>query len=70
MSSPTLRNLPGCKEKDFNSWPIQDINDMDGTLSLQQYIQQAIHEDPSNISKLLTLPESQDEIVWKYEHLR
>lgn len=43
---------------------------MDSTLAVQQYIQQLIKKDPSNIEAILTMPESQDEGVWKYEHLR
>ena len=35
-----------------------------------QFIQQAIRRDFSNIDDILTPPESQDEGVWKYEHLR
>lgn len=43
---------------------------MDSTLVVQQYIQQLIRKDPSNVEKLLTMPDGQDEGVWKYEHLR
>ena len=43
---------------------------MDSTLAVQQYIQQQIRREPSNIDLILTPPEAQDEGVWKYEHLR
>lgn len=43
---------------------------MDSTLAVQQYIQQLIRKDPSNVDLILTIPENQDEGVWKYEHLR
>lgn len=43
---------------------------MDSTLAVQQYIQQNIRADCSNIDKILEPPEGQDEGVWKYEHLR
>lgn len=43
---------------------------MDSTLAVQQYIQQQIRREPSNIAQILTPPEGQDEGVWKYEHLR
>lgn len=43
---------------------------MDSTLVVQQYIQQMIRNDPSNVEKLLNMPDGQDEGVWKYEHLR
>ena len=38
--------------------------------SVQQYIQQLIRADPSNIEVILEPPAGQDEITWKYEHLR
>lgn len=43
---------------------------MDSTLAVQQYIQQVIRRDPSNIDMILKMPDAQDEGVWKYEHLR
>ena len=43
---------------------------MDSTLVVQQYIQQTIRLDHNNVEAILTSPESQDEGVWKYEHLR
>lgn len=43
---------------------------MDSTLAVQQYIQQMIRRDPSNIDLILNMPEANDEGVWKYEHLR
>ncbi len=43
---------------------------MESTLAVQQYIQQLIKNDHSNVDKILTSPEHQDEGVWKYEHLR
>ena len=35
-----------------------------------QYIQQTIRRDVSDVEAILTAPETQDEGVWKYEHLR
>lgn len=43
---------------------------MDSTLAVQQYIQQLIKKDPANMEAILTMPETQEEGVWKYEHLR
>ncbi|CAK9812532.1 MOB kinase activator-like 4 [Anthophora quadrimaculata] len=43
---------------------------MDSTLAVQQYIQQMIRKDPSNVDLILKMPEAQDEAAWKYEHLR
>ena len=56
--------------KDFGKWPDEPFDEMDSTLAVQQYIQQQIQKDPGNINLILTPPESQDEGVWKYEHLR
>lgn len=64
------RNRPGTKAKDFCRWPDEPLEEMDSTLAVQQYIQQLIKRDPSNVELILTMPEAQDEGVWKYEHLR
>lgn len=64
------RNAPGTRESEFNNWSWLDINDMDGTLSVQQHLQQVINKDPADISSLLEMPKNQDEAVWKYEHIR
>ncbi|TNN61877.1 MOB-like protein phocein [Liparis tanakae] len=64
------RNRPGTKAKDFYNWQDESFEEMDSTLAVQQYIQQNIRSDCSNIDKILEPPEGQDEGVWKYEHLR
>ncbi|XP_030370697.1 MOB kinase activator-like 4 [Scaptodrosophila lebanonensis] len=64
------RNRPGTKSKDFCRWPDEPLEEMDSTLAVQQFIQQLIKRDPSNVELILTMPEAQDEGVWKYEHLR
>lgn len=64
------RNRPGTKAKDFCRWPDEPLDEMDSTLAVQQYIQQLIKRDPSNVDLILTMPDAQDEGVWKYEHLR
>ncbi|RXM27794.1 MOB-like protein phocein [Acipenser ruthenus] len=56
-------------DKDFYNWPDESFEEMDSTLAVQQYIQQNIRTDCSNIDKILEPPEGQDEGVWKYEHL-
>lgn len=64
------RNNRGCTSSDFYNWPSQPLEDMDSTLAVQQYIQQLIHQDPSNVEGILRLPEGQDLGPWKVEHLR
>jgi len=64
------RNRPGTKSSDFSSWPEESFENMESTLAVQQYIQQTIRKDVSNVEGILEAPETQDEGVWKYEHLR
>lgn len=64
------RNNRGCKSKDFYNWPEQPFDEMDSPLAVQQYIQQLIHKDPSDVDRILKLPEGQDLGAWKIEHLR
>ncbi|XP_068428982.1 MOB-like protein phocein isoform X3 [Clinocottus analis] len=61
---------PGAMNPDFYNWQDESFEEMDSTLAVQQYIQQNIRSDCSNIDKILEPPEGQDEGVWKYEHLR
>lgn len=56
--------------QDFSMWPDEVFEEMDSTLAVQQYIQQTIRREPSNIELILNMPDAQDEGVWKYEHLR
>jgi len=64
------RNRPGTSAKDWCKWPNEDLEDMDSTLAVQQFIQQLIRDDASNVELILKPPEQQDEGVWKYEHVR
>ncbi|XP_020917753.1 MOB-like protein phocein [Exaiptasia diaphana] len=64
------RNRPGTKAADLYKWPDEPFEEMDSTLAVQQYIQQQIRDDCTNLSDILEPPEGQDEGVWKYEHLR
>lgn len=56
--------------QDWCHWPDEPFEEMDSTLAVQQFIQQTIRRDPSNLEAILKMPEAQDEGVWKYEHLR
>ncbi|XP_005089973.1 MOB-like protein phocein [Aplysia californica] len=64
------RNRPGTKTKDWCNWEDESFDEMDSTLAVQQFIQQAIRKDFTNVEQILNPPEGQDEGVWKYEHLR
>jgi hypothetical protein len=54
----------------FRKWPDEPFEEMESTLAVQEFIQQQIRKDPSAIDIILTPPDSQEEGVWKYEHLR
>ena len=69
-TGPVRRNRPGTKAADFSRWPDQTFEEMDSTLAVQQYIQQTIRKNVMDVESILTAPETQDEGVWKYEHLR
>ena len=55
---------------EFYKWPDQPFEEMESTLAVQQYIQQLIRKDPSNVDEILNPPDGQDVESWKYEHLR
>lgn len=59
-----------CYAQEFCGWQDEPFEEMDSTLVVQQYIQQLIRKEPSNVELILTMPDGQDEGVWKYEHLR
>ncbi|CAF3666449.1 unnamed protein product [Rotaria sp. Silwood1] len=67
---PLRRNRPGTKAKDWCHWPEETSENMDSLYHIQQYIQQSIRRNPSDIDFILQSPDQQDEGVWKYEHLR
>ena len=69
-SSTGRRNRPGTKASEFCHWPDESFEEMDSTLAVQQFIQQTIRKNVVDVEAILTAPETQDEGVWKYEHLR
>ncbi|VDM92448.1 unnamed protein product [Onchocerca ochengi] len=64
------RNDPGTTREEWCNWPDMPFEEMDNTLNVQQYIQQCIHKDPSDVDTILKAPPGQEEGVWKYEHVR
>jgi len=64
------RNRPGTKIRDWCNWDDESFDEMDSTLAVQQFIQQAIRKDFTDVDQILNPPDGQDEGVWKYEHLR
>ncbi|KAI1305890.1 MOB kinase activator-like 4 [Halotydeus destructor] len=71
MAEPVLRrNRKGIASSEFCGWADDAFEEMESTVAVQQFIQQTIRRDPSNITEILAAPEGQDEGAWKYEHLR
>jgi hypothetical protein len=64
------RNRPGTSKNDWCNWPGEELDEMESTLAVQQFIQQLILKDSSAVDTILKVPDNQDEGVWKYEHLR
>lgn len=64
------RNKPGTKAADLYYWQPEEFNKMKGLFSVQEYIQELIRDDPSDIKKIITPPKEVDALVWKYEHIR
>lgn len=69
-STVIRRNRPGTQSTEFCRWPEESFEEMDSTLAVQQIIQQSIRRDVGDVDAILRAPETQDEGVWKYEHLR
>lgn len=64
------RNQPGTPAQKWSEWPEEDLDEMESTLAVQQFIQQIIKKNPNDVDTILKSPDQQDEGVWKYEHLR
>jgi hypothetical protein len=47
-----------------------NIDQMDSSFSVQQYLQLIIQADPANVERILDMPPGQDGLVWQYEQLR
>ncbi|KAH9403909.1 PREDICTED: MOB-like protein phocein [Rhagoletis zephyria] len=64
------RNPKGCTSESFYNWADEPFEEMDSTIAVQQFIQQKIRKDPSNVDDILTPPKGQELGIWKYEHMR
>lgn len=84
LKSGNFRNNPGTNRevnskfflfifiiylKEWNKWNELSFDEMEGTFSVQQWIQQC-QKDYKNVDAILKCPSGIDEGVWKYEHLR
>ena len=64
------RNRPGTKSADLYNWAREEFSKKKGLFAVQEYIQELIRDDPSNIKKIIEAPKGVDINIWKYEHLR
>ena len=69
-TNPIRRNRPGTRGSDLYNWAPEDFSKMKGLFSVQEYIQELIRDNPSDVKKIVQAPDSVDISVWKYEHLR
>ena len=70
MISLIRRNRPGTRSGDLYNWAPEEFSKKKGLFAVQEYIQELIRDDPSNVKKIIEAPKGVDINVWKYEHLR
>lgn len=70
INNSLKRNKPGTKAADLYYWQPEELTKMKGLFSVQEYIQELIRDDPSDIKRIITSPKEVDLLVWKYEHTR
>ncbi|KAI9023746.1 mps one binder kinase activator-like 3-like protein [Phycomyces nitens] len=67
----TLRRLfPGTRLEDAFQWPMESLDALESSFNVQEYLQQSIRADRSQVDRLVELPKGVDDEVWQYEHLR
>ncbi|KAI8050398.1 Mob1/phocein [Syncephalis plumigaleata] len=70
LTQAPRRNRPGTKGEDYNQWRECTFEEIKSPLALQEYLQELLRIDRSNIDRLLQMPPGQNEDIWQYEHLR
>jgi len=58
------RNRIGTKSADLWAWETEEIAKMQGSLFVQEYLQELIRNDPSNIKKIVEKPNEVESAVW------
>ncbi|KAI9277580.1 Mob1/phocein [Sporodiniella umbellata] len=61
---------PGSRLEEVFQWPFETIDSLDSSFNVQEYLQQLIRADCSNVEHLVELPENVEKDIWQYEHLR
>lgn len=64
------RNRKGAQSVDLWNWNVEDFSSLTGPLAVQEYIQELIRSEPSNVKKIIEPPKDVDINVWQYEHMR
>jgi len=65
------RNLPGTKSSELFKWKSEDkFEEISGSFATQEFLQHLITKNPSDVTNIIKLPNSQDKSVWILEHLR
>jgi hypothetical protein len=63
------RNRPGTTLANWNNFGDQTLDGQESSFAVQQYLEYLVNRKTS-VEELLKCPESQDENVWQYEHIR
>ncbi|CEP17677.1 hypothetical protein [Parasitella parasitica] len=61
---------PGRRLEDTFQWPFESLDSLESSFNVQEYLQQLIRLDCSDVQRIVELPENVDDEVWQYEHLR
>jgi len=67
---PKRRNRIGTKNKDLYKWEPTIYESNESSYATQEYIQDRIRIDETNIDSILKAPEGHDVNVWLYEQIR
>ncbi len=57
-------------QQDTFQWPFENLDSLESSFNVQEYLQQLIRLDCSDVQRIIELPENVDDEVWQYEHLR
>jgi len=57
-------------QQDTFQWPFESLDSLESSFNVQEYLQQLIRLDYSDVQRIIELPENVDDEVWQYEHLR
>ncbi|KAI8066246.1 Mob1/phocein [Gilbertella persicaria] len=70
MTTILRRLYPGKRLEDTFQWPFENLDSLESSFNVQEYLQQLVRMDANDVQNIIELPASVDEEVWQYEHLR